>query len=152
MDLLTKHKLLRRIDHASTAVGLPTTEPEFRTAIIKMILATDMIFHYELQENLANLLEIINDHGTIHKPVLPSTTEEEEMDEDGGNDDDDDEEDAYEEEDEDEKFNMDIGEVNSDSNNNYGNTVDDGNHGHDGCNDVKVPFHTFERNLTLKRI
>ncbi|KAI8087724.1 uncharacterized protein B0P05DRAFT_532035 [Gilbertella persicaria] len=87
MDLLTKHKLLKRMESASTAFGLPTSEPEMRTSIIKMILATDMIFHYELQENLANLLEIITEVGqeevmqmrsSLHKPSLPSTTEEEE--------------------------------------------------------------------------
>ncbi|CAO3628549.1 unnamed protein product [Mucor hiemalis] len=91
MDLLTKHKLLRHIETASGLLGLPTSEPEMRTAIIKMILATDMIFHYELQENLANLLEIINDdsitpdtlqkRSSPHKPSLPSTTEEDEEDE-----------------------------------------------------------------------
>ncbi|KAI8886037.1 HD-domain/PDEase-like protein [Backusella circina FSU 941] len=133
MDLLTKHKLLRRISHASKAVGLPTTEPEFRTAIIKMILATDMIFHYELQENLANLLEIINDNGTIHKPVLPSTTEEE-------NEEEMDEEDDYESDTNTENEDMDVvGEDNNDSgNNNNRNCMDDGNHGHGGCNDVQV--------------
>jgi hypothetical protein len=90
MDLLSKHKLLRHIERASGALGLPTSEPEMRTSIIKMILATDMIFHYELQENLANLLEIIHsDHNneeqqqdqgrpSPHKPSLPSTTEENE--------------------------------------------------------------------------
>jgi hypothetical protein len=90
MELLTKHKLLRHIERASGVLGLPTSEPEMRTSIIKMILATDMIFHYELQENLANLLEIIveNDQEqvvqmrkSLHTPVLPSTTEEEEEEE-----------------------------------------------------------------------
>lgn len=91
MDLLSKHKLLRHIETASGSLGLPTSEPEMRTAIIKMILATDMIFHYELQENLANLLEIINDdsitpdtlqkRSSPHKPSLPSTTEEDEEEE-----------------------------------------------------------------------
>ncbi|KAL7335013.1 hypothetical protein PS15p_200557 [Mucor circinelloides] len=89
MDLLTKHKLLRKLEKASGALGLPTSESEMRTGIIKMILATDMIFHYELQENLANLLEIITDENvgqeqvmqmrsSLHKPVLPSTKEEDE--------------------------------------------------------------------------
>lgn len=86
MDLLTRHKLLRHLESASGLLGLPTTEPEMRTSIIKMILATDMIFHYELQENLANLLEIISDDPAAddhkrtlaHQPVLPSTAEEEE--------------------------------------------------------------------------
>lgn len=86
MDLLSRHKLLRHLESASGLLGLPTTEPEMRTSIIKMILATDMIFHYELQENLANLLEIISDASSIdddkrnfpHQPSLPSTAEEEE--------------------------------------------------------------------------
>ncbi|CEP14009.1 hypothetical protein [Parasitella parasitica] len=89
MDLLTKHKLLRKLEKASGSLGLPTSESEMRTGIIKMILATDMIFHYELQENLANLLEIISDENagqdqvsqsrsSQHKPVLPSTKEEDE--------------------------------------------------------------------------
>ncbi|GAA5799608.1 hypothetical protein HPULCUR_005024 [Helicostylum pulchrum] len=87
MDLLTKHKLLRHIETASGLLGLPTSESEMRTSIIKMILATDMIFHYELQENLANILEIISDddnsqlRSVSHKPVLPSTAEENEEEE-----------------------------------------------------------------------
>lgn len=90
MELLTKHKLLRHIEKASGMLGLPTSESEMRTSIIKMILATDMIFHYELQENLANLLEIIVDQDeehvvqmrkSLHTPVLPSTTEENEEEE-----------------------------------------------------------------------
>ncbi|KAG1371809.1 hypothetical protein G6F61_011599 [Rhizopus arrhizus] len=96
MDLLTKHKLLRHLEKTSTSLGLRTTESEMRTAIIKMILATDMIFHYELQENLANLLELIvdheDDHYKKHKPTLPSTAEEN-----------DDEEEEEEEEDEDDE-------------------------------------------------
>ncbi|OAD05767.1 hypothetical protein MUCCIDRAFT_118892, partial [Mucor lusitanicus CBS 277.49] len=70
MDLLTKHKLLRRLEKASGSLGLPTSESEMRTGIIKMILATDMIFHYELQENLANLLEIITDENPQQRLIL----------------------------------------------------------------------------------
>ena len=101
MDLLTKHKLLRHVETASGLLGLPTSESEMRTSIIKMILATDMIFHYELQENLANILEIISDdqqqqhqqhhhpqqtqsRSVSHKPVLPSTAEENEEEDDEG--------------------------------------------------------------------
>lgn len=91
MDLLTKHKLLKRLESASASLGLPTSESEMRTSIIKMILATDMIFHYELQENLANILEIITDENTteqdiiqmnsVHKKTyLESTPEEDEED------------------------------------------------------------------------
>ncbi|KAF7732876.1 High affinity cAMP-specific and IBMX-insensitive 3',5'-cyclic phosphodiesterase 9A [Apophysomyces ossiformis] len=61
MDLLTKHQLLRHVQNASTKIGVPTTELELRSFIIKMILATDMIFHYELQENMTALIEIINE-------------------------------------------------------------------------------------------
>ncbi|CAO3693967.1 unnamed protein product [Rhizopus microsporus] len=83
MDLLTKHKLLKQLEKTSSLLGLRTTESEMRTSIIKMILATDMIFHYELQENLANLLELVVDHEEHtckkkHKPTLPSTAEENE--------------------------------------------------------------------------
>lgn len=74
MDLLTKHKLLKRLESASTYLGLPTSEPEMRTSIIKMILATDMIFHYELQENLANILEIITDDNTTEQDVIQMST------------------------------------------------------------------------------
>ncbi|CDS14201.1 hypothetical protein LRAMOSA06371 [Lichtheimia ramosa] len=61
MDLLSKHKLLRNVEQASRRQSIPTTEDRFRTSIIKMILATDMVFHYELQENFASLLEIMVD-------------------------------------------------------------------------------------------
>ncbi|KAI9495522.1 hypothetical protein BDB00DRAFT_813664 [Zychaea mexicana] len=60
MDLLSKHKLLRHVEEISTAHTFPpTTEDQMRTSIVKMILSTDMVFHYELQENFASLLEIV---------------------------------------------------------------------------------------------
>ncbi|KAI9259400.1 hypothetical protein BDA99DRAFT_513181 [Phascolomyces articulosus] len=60
MDLISKHKLLRNVEKVSMQrTLLPTTEDQLRTSIIKMILSTDMVFHYELQENLASLLEIV---------------------------------------------------------------------------------------------
>ncbi|KAI8380868.1 hypothetical protein BD560DRAFT_387419 [Blakeslea trispora] len=74
MDLITKHKLLKQLDRASAALGIPTSEPEMRTSIIKMILATDMIFHYELQENLANLLEIIAEENFEENSSLGETS------------------------------------------------------------------------------
>ncbi|KAI8144506.1 hypothetical protein BJV82DRAFT_667710 [Fennellomyces sp. T-0311] len=62
MDLLSKHKLLRHVERISMAqTMMPTSEDQMRTSIVKMILSTDMVFHYELQENLASLLEIITD-------------------------------------------------------------------------------------------
>ncbi|KAI7852505.1 hypothetical protein BDC45DRAFT_466054 [Circinella umbellata] len=60
MDLISKHKLLRNVERVSSKhTILPTTEDQMRTSIVKMILSTDMVFHYELQENLASLLEIV---------------------------------------------------------------------------------------------
>jgi hypothetical protein len=61
MDLMTTHKLLADIEEVSDACSVKTTESEFRTNIIKMILATDMIFHFELQESLNNLVELSDD-------------------------------------------------------------------------------------------
>ncbi|KAI8575260.1 hypothetical protein K450DRAFT_262693 [Umbelopsis ramanniana AG] len=59
MDLLTHHQLLRRLKKVSQEAGKTVTEQQFRSSIIKMILATDMIFHYELQEQLGSLIEHI---------------------------------------------------------------------------------------------
>jgi hypothetical protein len=58
MDLLSHHKLLRRLKKVSHGAGKAVTEQQFRSSIIKMILATDMIFHYELQEQLGSLIEL----------------------------------------------------------------------------------------------
>ncbi|KAI8888987.1 HD-domain/PDEase-like protein, partial [Backusella circina FSU 941] len=55
------HKLLANIEEASNGCSIKTTESEFRTNVIKMILATDMIFHFELQESLNNLVELSDD-------------------------------------------------------------------------------------------
>ncbi|KAM3586424.1 hypothetical protein VKS41_002940 [Umbelopsis sp. WA50703] len=60
MDLLTHHQLLRRLKKVSQDAGKLVTEQHFRSSIIKMILATDMIFHYELQEQLGSLIEYMS--------------------------------------------------------------------------------------------
>lgn len=60
MDLLSHHQLLRRLKKASHEAGKTVTEHQFRSSIIKMILATDMIFHYELQEQLSSLIELVS--------------------------------------------------------------------------------------------
>ncbi|KAG2182549.1 hypothetical protein INT43_007480, partial [Umbelopsis isabellina] len=60
MDLLTHHQLLRRLKKASQDAGKVVTEQQFRSSIIKMILATDMIFHYELQEQLGTIIEYMS--------------------------------------------------------------------------------------------
>jgi hypothetical protein len=78
MELLSHHQLLRRLKQVSHEAGKAVTEQQFRSSIIKMILATDMIFHYELQEQLGSLIELIT----------PSDDEWE------GSDEDDDEDDA----------------------------------------------------------
>ncbi|CAO3651207.1 unnamed protein product [Cunninghamella blakesleeana] len=51
LDLVDKHHLFDNISSLSAE--------EAKLKLVKMILATDMIFHYELQENMANILDII---------------------------------------------------------------------------------------------
>lgn len=51
LNLVDKHHLFDNISSLSAE--------EAKLKLVKMILATDMIFHYELQENMANILEII---------------------------------------------------------------------------------------------
>ncbi|KAI9306582.1 hypothetical protein BJ944DRAFT_46190 [Cunninghamella echinulata] len=51
LELIDKHHIF---DHITTL-----TVEEAKLKLVKMILATDMIFHYELQENMTNILDII---------------------------------------------------------------------------------------------
>lgn len=55
LRILDKHRILRNVARATAG---KTTEDNMRACIIKMILSTDMVFHYELQANLASLVEI----------------------------------------------------------------------------------------------
>lgn len=55
LKILDKHRILRNVGRATAG---KTTEDNMRACIIKMILSTDMVFHYELQANLASLVEI----------------------------------------------------------------------------------------------
>ncbi|KAI8372690.1 uncharacterized protein BYT42DRAFT_500532 [Radiomyces spectabilis] len=56
-DLIHKHKLLRNITIASgTGTGRCVTEAEFVDYLEQLILSTDMVYHYELQEQ-AQLLQ-----------------------------------------------------------------------------------------------
>ncbi|KAG9306349.1 hypothetical protein G9A89_018232 [Geosiphon pyriformis] len=62
MDILTKHKLLRNVHNCNTeyfAMEPKEAEDSVRSVITKTILATDMIFHFELMENLNNMIESI---------------------------------------------------------------------------------------------
>ncbi|CAO3588475.1 unnamed protein product [Absidia cylindrospora] len=58
LDLVEKHHLLTTIESYSHQQGDTMTEREAKLALVKMILATDMIFHYELQENMAAILDL----------------------------------------------------------------------------------------------
>ncbi|ORZ11523.1 hypothetical protein BCR42DRAFT_440547 [Absidia repens] len=58
LDLVEKHRLLTTIESCSHQQGDTMTEREAKLALVKMILATDMIFHYELQENMAAILDL----------------------------------------------------------------------------------------------
>ncbi|KAK3840130.1 MAG: hypothetical protein JOS17DRAFT_677874 [Linnemannia elongata] len=60
MDLVTKHTLFRNISRSPTAIlpeGHHATECGMREAMVKAILATDMSFHYDMLNNLNNLIE-----------------------------------------------------------------------------------------------
>ncbi|KAI8328045.1 hypothetical protein BC941DRAFT_445702 [Chlamydoabsidia padenii] len=58
LDLVKKHHLFSSIESYSRQQGDTITEREAKLSLVKMILATDMIFHYELQENMAAILDI----------------------------------------------------------------------------------------------
>lgn len=60
MDLVTKHTLFRNISRSPTAIlpeGHHATECGMKEAMVKAILATDMSFHYDMLNNLNNLIE-----------------------------------------------------------------------------------------------
>ncbi|KAI7828178.1 hypothetical protein BC939DRAFT_394428 [Gamsiella multidivaricata] len=60
MDLVTKHALFRNISRSASSVlpeGQSATEASMRDSMIKAILATDMTFHYDMLNNLNNLVE-----------------------------------------------------------------------------------------------
>ncbi|CAG8531247.1 6202_t:CDS:2 [Ambispora gerdemannii] len=60
MNILTKHKLLRNVHTCRTEYyGMPPNQVDesLRNLITKTILATDMIFHYDLMENLNTMIE-----------------------------------------------------------------------------------------------
>lgn len=54
--LLRKHALLRKL-------GTGTTEVEFMDMVENFILSTDMVYHYELQEQVGSLEELLSDSG-----------------------------------------------------------------------------------------
>ncbi|KAG0314297.1 High affinity cAMP-specific and IBMX-insensitive 3',5'-cyclic phosphodiesterase 9A [Dissophora globulifera] len=61
MDLVTKHRLFRNIEHSPEATlpeGNRASEASMRDAMLKAIMATDMTFHYDMLNNLNILIEI----------------------------------------------------------------------------------------------
>ncbi|KAI8093765.1 uncharacterized protein BX664DRAFT_358162 [Halteromyces radiatus] len=65
MELMDKHQLLSSLETYSYQLGDGITEEEARLHLIKMILATDMMFHYELQENMAAILDLFQSDDDI---------------------------------------------------------------------------------------
>ncbi|KAI8349764.1 hypothetical protein B0O80DRAFT_428800 [Mortierella sp. GBAus27b] len=60
MNLVTKHSLFCNIEKSPLAVlpeGQPATDASMRDSMVKAILATDMTFHYNMLNNLNNLVE-----------------------------------------------------------------------------------------------
>ncbi|KAI9282340.1 hypothetical protein BY458DRAFT_449669 [Sporodiniella umbellata] len=55
LELLDKHNLVRNIETKSEEFGYPITQKEFKEALVKAILATDMNCHFALQHNLSML-------------------------------------------------------------------------------------------------
>ncbi|GAN07025.1 hypothetical protein MAM1_0145d06515 [Mucor ambiguus] len=55
LQLLEKHNYLRHIESKSREYSCPITQQEFKSSIVKMILATDMVCHFTLKDNIAIL-------------------------------------------------------------------------------------------------
>ncbi|KAF9579721.1 hypothetical protein BGW38_003908 [Lunasporangiospora selenospora] len=69
MELVTKHALFRNISKSECSrlpEGQPATEESMRESMVQAILATDMTFHYDMLNNLNNLIEAVS------SPVLTS--------------------------------------------------------------------------------
>lgn len=61
MDLVAKHRLFRNVSKTSAATlpeGNRATEAFMKDAMIKAIMATDMAFHYDMLNNLNQLIEV----------------------------------------------------------------------------------------------
>ncbi|RHZ68903.1 hypothetical protein Glove_292g69 [Diversispora epigaea] len=60
LDLITKHKLFRcvHIDDEYLSCDPKEIENSLRNLIVKIILATDMTFHFDLLESLHNMIEV----------------------------------------------------------------------------------------------
>ncbi|KAI9473806.1 MAG: hypothetical protein EXX96DRAFT_579423 [Benjaminiella poitrasii] len=59
LELLDKHKFLRHVESRSKAFGRPMTKDDFKKSVVEMILATDMICHFTLQENTNILYDTV---------------------------------------------------------------------------------------------
>ncbi|KAG2210493.1 hypothetical protein INT47_002435 [Mucor saturninus] len=60
LELIDKHHLFRHIETSSESAGVPLTEQEAKVFTIKMILATDMVCHFTLKDNISILHEKID--------------------------------------------------------------------------------------------
>ncbi|ORX53478.1 HD-domain/PDEase-like protein [Hesseltinella vesiculosa] len=71
IDLVNKHQLLRYFE--TEAVPCDLTFEQATMHLIQLVLATDMIFHYELQENMTTLLDIIQPPDQLPATTSPSS-------------------------------------------------------------------------------
>lgn len=79
MDLVTKHSLFRNIAQSPLALlpeGQPATDASMRDAMVKAILATDMTFHYNMLNNLNNLVEATTSSASSSESEHESDTQD----------------------------------------------------------------------------
>ncbi|KAI8640978.1 hypothetical protein BD408DRAFT_444684 [Parasitella parasitica] len=55
LQLFEKHNYLRHVESKSQEFGCPITLQDFKSSIVQMILATDMVCHFTLKDNIAVL-------------------------------------------------------------------------------------------------
>ncbi|CEP15577.1 hypothetical protein [Parasitella parasitica] len=70
LQLLEKHNYLRNVESKSREFGCPISLQEFQSSIVQMILATDMVCHFTLKDNIAILHDRIR--GSSHLQHLKS--------------------------------------------------------------------------------
>ncbi|KAI8982150.1 hypothetical protein BDF20DRAFT_798844, partial [Mycotypha africana] len=67
LDLFDKHDLLRNVELNSRLYGVSITKDEFKSNVVRMILATDMICHFNLKDNVDHLHAILQQKKHLHQ-------------------------------------------------------------------------------------
>ncbi|KAG0762046.1 hypothetical protein G6F57_007413 [Rhizopus arrhizus] len=71
LELIDKHNLTRHIESKSKHYASPMTPFEFKRSMVKMILATDMMCHFALLDNISILQDIVRHmKQTTFKPLF----------------------------------------------------------------------------------